>query len=130
MSTTSRQYGILRKLYQHRARHQSHYQFVTSCLSQHLIPKGLQVRVVPLVPKFKALEHTLQRKWTNTLKKTSCVLLKHLKAYHRLSISTLTDEITELEARLRTNANFNHHRGCILRDIEKLTATCNKRKDN
>ena len=130
MSITPRQYGILRKLHQHRARHQSHYQFVTSCLRQHVIPKGLQIRVVPLVPRIKALEHTLQQKWTNTLKKTSYVLLKHLKTYHRLSISTLTHEIANLEARLRTNANFNHHRGCILRDTEKLTATYDKKKKN
>ena len=83
-----------------------------------------------LVPRIKALEQTLQQNWTNTLKKTSCVLLKHLKAFHRLSISTLTDEITELEARLRTNANFNQHWGCIFGDIENLTATYNNKKEN
>ena len=76
------------------------------------------------------MEHTLQRNWTNTLKKTSGVLLKHPKAYHRLLILTLTDEITELEARLRKNANFNHHRNRNLCDSEKLTAEYNKRKEN
>ena len=83
-----------------------------------------------MVPRIKALEHTLHRNWTNTLKKTSCVLLKHLMAFHRLAVKTLTDEITELEATLRTSASFTHHRDYIHRDTQKVTATYNKRKEN
>ena len=36
-----------------------------------------------------------------------CILLKHLKAYHKDAISLLMEEIADLEARLRDDVDFN-----------------------
>ena len=52
-------------------------------------------------------------------------------------IQILVDNLLVSEIKAHENfstmnlwTNFNHHRGCIVRDIEKLTAKHNKRKEN
>ena len=125
----NREYKELRRSYQRRETHKSHYQFINSCLHNHVIPKGLRLNTTPLVPKIASLQHTLQTKWTAVLNNTSSVLLKHLKTYHRDAISILTKKIIDLEAKLRIDANFQYNLNQISINTEKVAVSCKKRKE-
>ena len=108
-------YRRLQKLYHQQVLHRSHLTFVSSCLWGNVIPKGLRIKTIPLVPMIHSLQCTLQRKWTITLNKTSRALLKHLK------------EIANFEARLRNDAGFLENREEI-RHIAQRKATAYKEK--
>ena len=101
--TFHRQYTRLRKLHQQLVLHKSHLTFVSSCLRNHLIPRGLRIKTFPMVPKVDTLQQTLQNQWTTTLNKTSSALLKHLKGYHRAAIPILEEEVNYLKRRLRND---------------------------
>ena len=102
---------------------------MNSCLRHHAIPKGLRLKTTPLVPKIESIQHTLETKWAAVLNNTSSVLLKHLKMYHRHTISILTKKIIDLEAKLRIDANFHYNLNLINIDIEKVAVRCKKRME-
>ena len=106
----------------------SHLSFVTSCLREHLVPRGLKVTVTPLVPGIKCLKNGLQRKWETTLNRTSFILLKHLRSYHQDAVEILTRKINSLEIWLRRDQNFAQELERIQRSVQKWTTTQEKRK--
>ena len=122
MATLHRQYATLRKLHQRRATHKSHGAFISSCLRNHVIPKGLKIKTSPSTPKVIMLQCTLQNKWRAILNRTSCMLLKLLKRYHQDVTTTLTKEINNPETRLRENLEG------IQENIRRLTTTYDQRK--
>ena len=107
----------------------SHLSFMTSCLRKHLVPKGLSVRVTSLAPQIGCLERKLQRKWEITLKRMSCMLLKHLQIYHRDAVNILNRKINLMEARLGTEDNFIGELKRIQRSTQKWSTAYEKWKE-
>ena len=106
MATLDSQYTTLQKFHQWQATHKSHGAFISSCLHNHVIPQGLKIKTSPSVPKINMLQRTLHNKWRAIVNRTSYTLLKLLKRYHQDVITTLTNEINSLEARLRGNSGL------------------------
>ena len=97
----------------------AHLSFIKSCLGKNIVPKGLRIRTIPVVPQVKCLEHMLHKKWETTLNRASHILLKHLREYHKEAISILTRKINRMEAWLRTDANFSTELDRILSNTRR-----------
>ena len=93
-------------LYRKQALHQSHLYFIIACLDNNIIPRGLTTKKVPLVAKGVDFEWGLLAKWHKTLRKTSRLLLGHLKFHHRAQVLELTKEIKKEEVSLRRRRDF------------------------
>ena len=94
----------------------------------HMIPRGLRIKTIPMVPRIDTLQQTLQDHWTTTLNKTSSALLKHLKEYHRAAIPILEEEINYLKRRLRNNADFAQNFQNIERETQQWSKICERKK--
>ena len=105
-----------------------HLTFVSACLRNHVIPRGLRIKTTPMVPRIDSLQQTLQEQWTTTLNKTSSVLLKHLKGYHRAAIPILEKEINYLKTRLRNDADFTNKLNNIERETHQWWKICERKK--
>ena len=90
----------LNTLYSRIAREDSHYQFVTTCLRSHTIPRGLTINVHPCVPKAPRQKPVarLQKEWAQTVRRASNGFLAALKTYHRSCANHLRLQATNLES--------------------------------
>ena len=86
------------------AKAQAHQQFVTICLRDHLIPKGLQLKTQPCVPKSPCWELVvcLEKEWACITRWASRDFLSVLKLYHRSCVYHLRLQATNLEASIET----------------------------
>ena len=86
------------------AKAQAHQQFVTICLRDHLIPKGLQLKTQPCVPKSPCRELVvrLEKEWACITRRASRDFLSALKLYHRSCVYYLRLQATNLEASIET----------------------------
>ena len=80
------------------------------------------------MPKVDFDQHVLEKKWTTTLNKTTNMLLKHLRGYHRDAVSAITAEIENLEASLRVDTGLAENLGKIERDMQCLATIYKKGK--
>ena len=94
MRITQEFYDSLFRLHERRAKHQSHLNFVLACLSSNVTPTGLEIKKNLSVLK-GANEGWLTARWSKTLRKTSGLLLRLLKNYHRMEILALSDQIQQ-----------------------------------
>ena len=117
-----------RKLHQQLVLHMSHLTFMSSCLWNHLILRGLRIKTIPMVPKIDTLQQTLQDQSSTTLNKTSSVLLKHLKGYHWAAIPILEEEISNLKRWLRNNADFAQNLQKIEMETLQWPKICKRKK--
>ena len=128
MAISHRSYRKFRNLYYQRSRHMAHLSFITSCLRKNIVTKGLRIPTIPLVPQMKCLEHVLHRKWETTLNRTSHILLKHLREYHKKAISILTRNINQMKAWLKTDTNFSKELDRIKSNTKRKEITQEKHK--
>ena len=98
--TTTRCQRDLNKLYSQIAGEDSHYQFVTTCLQSHTIPWGLTINVhlgVPKAPCWKPAT-SLQKQWTQIVRKRANGFLAASKTCHRRCNHHLRLQATNLES--------------------------------
>ena len=78
----------------------SHQKFVSICLLEHLIPKGLQLKIQPCVSKSlcRELASHLQNDWTWIIKRTCRDFLTTLKLFHRGCAYHIKRQADDLEA--------------------------------
>ena len=90
----------LNTLYAWIARVESHYQFTTTCLRSHIIPRGLTINVHPCVPKSPGWEPAahLQKQWAQIIRWAAKGFLATLKTYHRSCVQQLRLQVTNLES--------------------------------
>ena len=99
-------YRRLLVLHRKKALHQAHLNFIIACLNSSAIPKGLEIKKVPLVAGEPVSRRNLLKKWNNTLRKTSQILLRHLKSYHKSVLVHLKDEIRQEQAILNHRCDY------------------------
>ena len=90
----------LNTLYAWIARVESHYQFTSTFLRSHIIPRGLTINVHPCVPKSpgRELAACLHKQWAQIIRRASKGFLAALKTYHRSCIQQLRLQATNLES--------------------------------
>ena len=108
------------KLYEKKALHQSHLDFIIACLDNNVIPKGLIIKKVPFVANELDFRRSLLTRWNKTLRKVSQLLLKHLKHYHRSLVRYFSDEIRKEEARLQGKVDFAERKSIIHHSSNKV----------
>ena len=71
-------------LYATIARVESHYQFTSTCLRSHIIPRGLTINIHPCVPKLPGREPaaSLHKPWSQIIRRAAKGFLTALKTYH------------------------------------------------
>ena len=98
-STTTQYQKDLNTLYSRIARKDSHYQFVTTCLCSHTIPRGLTIMVHPCVPKAPCREPArLRKEREQIVRRAANGFLAVLKTYHRSCAYHLRLQATNLES--------------------------------
>ena len=90
----------LNTLYARIAQVDSHYQFTTTCLRSHAIPRGLTINVHPCVPKAPCREPAarLQKEWARIIRRAAIGFLAALKTYHRSCAHHLRLQAMNLES--------------------------------
>ena len=91
-------------IYERMAKTKAHQQFVTICLRDHIIPKGLQLKIRPCVPKSPCREPAsrLEKEWARIIRRASRDFLSALKLYHRSCAYHLRRQATNLETFIET----------------------------
>ena len=102
----------LKILHQRQVKHRSHYKFITLCLNNNKIPKGLEINTQPQVPEMSQKQELLKKR-NEVLQQISSKLLKLLKNYYCRMDSLLNEEIAVLRAQLQNRQDFNN-------DIQKI----------
>ena len=115
-------------LYRKLEKHKSHLDFVKACLRNDVIPWGLRMKSVPMVSDIGGMKRDLSHDWNKTLRKTSQLLLGHLKSYHRAVILALGDEIRDAEVNLRTHNDFEESLTIVQHMVDKTSHNYNQRK--
>ena len=118
----------LNTLYSRIAREDSHYQFVTTCLRSHTIPRGLTINVHPCVPKAPCREPAarLQKQWAQIVRRAANGFLAALKTYHRSCAYHLRLQATNLESFIA--ARLGETRAETSKNIAKTVyAKCDRR---
>ena len=82
----------------------AHQHFVTTCFREHIIPKGLKLKIRPCVPKSSCREPAfrLEKEWALIIRRTSRDFLSALKFYHRSCAYHLRHQATNLETSIET----------------------------
>ena len=126
--TPNRVYYILRALYRTNAKFQSHLNFTTACLDRDLIPKGLTIKKTLVVAGAGDVNRLLSI-WQRTLRKTSRILLKHLKHYYRTTLLAISRKIHLEETKLKGRTDFRDNWKTIDQYMERITnGTMQERK--
>ena len=94
--------------------------FVSICLHDHIIPKCLQIKTQPCVPKStsRELASRLQKSWTWIIERTCRDFLTALKLYHRGCAYNLQHQADDLE--VSVEARFGRTRMRLTRKELKL----------
>ena len=91
-------------IYEQTVKAKAHQQFVTICLREHIIPKGLQLKIRSCVPKSPCGEQAsrLEKEWPHIIRRASQDFLSTLKLYHRSCAYHLRHQATNLETSTET----------------------------
>ena len=79
-------------------RYESHKDFLTQCIAEKLIPKGLKLELEPTIGNF---DQEFVDKWYSKLKGFSLILMKDITTYCEKTIKSTNDSIKNTEATLR-----------------------------
>ena len=103
------------------AKTHSHQKSVSICLHDHIIPKGLQIKTQPCVPKSpcRELVSRLQKDWTRIIERTCRDFITGLKLYHRGCAYHFGHRADDLEASIK--ARFGRTRMRLIRKEAKAT---------
>ena len=90
----------LLRSYTRLAKVDSHRQFVSTCLRNHVIPRGLRINIKPSVPKSLCREPIvrLEKEWARIINRAAWGFLAALKRYHGSCARHLRLQVANLEA--------------------------------
>ena len=101
-------YRKLKILHQRQVKHRSHYKFITSCLKNNKIPKGLKINTQSQVPETSQKQELL-KKWNEVLQGTSRELLTLLKNYYCRMDSFFNEKRAVFRTQLHNRKDFNNN---------------------
>ena len=106
-------YKDLYKLHKRLATHVSHLHFLNTCLRKGFIPKGLNISLAPTV-KNESPGQPVRKEWNRILLRSSTLLMKVLKKYHRDQVSTLTNTIWRFEKGVQKRDDFRENKRIMM----------------
>ena len=83
-------------------RFESHKEFLLCCITNGLVPKGLELMLEPMIGNH---DQRLQDNWYSKLKQFSLSLMKDITQFCDKTIDTTTTEISTTETSLKSNTN-------------------------
>ena len=85
------------------ARYESHKDFLSSCITEKLIPKGLKLQLEPTIGNY---DQEFLDKWYARLDNFSIILMKEIVEFCNKTIKESNDTIKETEATSGLPPNF------------------------
>ena len=106
-------------------RYESRKDFLTRCIAEKLIPKGLKLELEPTIGNF---DQEFVDEWYSKLKGFSLILMKDITTYCEKTIKSTNDSIKNTEATLRNlteNQEFLNIDKVLKTNVEVPNVSCN-----